>query len=168
MEHWLPFFVAVTALAVVLQTAILVGMYLQVRQLSERLTRMATDLEARAHPILSRLQVLLEDIQPRISSLVADTTEIVHLARGQAQKVDRVFSEAADRLRLQVIRVDQILTGALEAIEQAGAQIRRTIWSPLNQASAFIKGVKTGLYVLRSQNRPRNRSVEHQDEELFI
>src|SRR2546422_1017532 len=112
--------------------------------------------------------VLLEDIQPRISSLVADTTEMVHLARGQAQKVDRVFSEAADRLRLQVIRVDQILSGALEAIEQAGAQIRRTIWSPLNQASAFIKGVKTGLYVLRSQNRPRNRSVEHQDEELFI
>src|SRR5438128_11243116 len=104
MEHWLPFFVAVTALAVVLQTAILVGMYLQVRQLSERLTRMATDLEARAHPILSRLQVLLEDIQPRISSLVADTTGIVHLARGQAQKVARASTAAADRLPLPPTR----------------------------------------------------------------
>ncbi len=168
MERWLPFFVAVTALAVVLQMAILLGMYLQIRQMSERMTRIATDLQARIHPILSRMQVLLEDTQPRISSLVADATEIVHLARGQAQKVDRVFSEAADRLRLQVIRVDQILTGALEAIEQAGAQVRRTIWSPLNQASAFIKGVKTGLYVLRTQRRPTERSVEHQDEELFI
>ena len=168
MERWLPFFVAVTALAVVLQMAILLGMYLQIRQMSERMTRIATDLQARIHPILSRMQVLLEDTQPRISSLVADATEIVHLARGQAQKVDRVFSEAADRLRLQVIRVDQILTGALEAIEQAGAQVRRTIWSPLNQASAFIKGVKTGLYVLLTQRRPTESSVEHQDEDLFI
>lgn len=168
MEHWLPFFVAVTALAVVLQTAILLGMYLQVRQMSERMTRITTDFQTRVSPILSRLQVLVEDTQPRISSMVVDATEIVHLARGQAQKVDRVFSEAADRLRLQLIRADQILTGALEAIEQAGSQVRRTIWSPVHQASAFIKGVKTGLDFFRSQRRPTERSIEHQDEGLFI
>ena len=42
---------------------------------------------------------------------MGDTAEITRLARGQAQKVDRVFTEALERLRIQVIRADQILTG---------------------------------------------------------
>jgi hypothetical protein len=168
MEHWLPFFVAITALAVVLQMAILAAMYLQFRQMNQRLTRIATDLQTRVNPILLRLQMLVEDTQPRFTSLVVDATEIVHLARGQAQKVDRVFTETMDRLRAQLIHADQILTGALEAIEDAGSQVRRTIWGPVRQASAFIKGVKVGLDVLRSQRRAPENPSEHQDEGLFI
>jgi len=41
------------------------------------------------------------------------------LARGQAQKIDRVFTDAADRLRGQLVQADRILTGTLEAIEDA-------------------------------------------------
>lgn len=168
MEHWLPFFVAITALAVVLQMAILAAMYLQFRQMNERMTRIATDLQARMNPILSRLQILVEDTQPRITNLVVDATEIVHLARGQAQKMDRVFTEMMDRLRSQLIHADQILAGALEAIDEAGSQVRKTIWGPMHQASAFLKGVKVGLDVLRAQRRPPEHRGEQQDDGLFI
>ncbi len=168
MEHWLPFFVAITALAVVLQMAILAAMYLQFRQMNERMTRIATDLQARMNPILSRLQILVEDTQPRITNMVVDATEIVHLARGQAQKMDRVFTEMMDRLRSQLIHADQVLAGALEAIEEAGSQVRKTIWGPVHQASAFLKGVKVGLDVLRAQRRPPEHRSEQQDDGLFI
>ncbi len=168
MDHWLPFFVIVTALAVVLQMAILAAMYLQFRQMNERIRRTTTDLQMRINPILSRLQVLVEDAQPRVSSMVADAAEITHLARGQAQKVDRIFTEAVDRLRVQVLHADQILTGALETIEEAGSKVRRTLWGPVQQASAFIKGVKVGLDFLRSQRNPPPRSSESSDEGLFI
>lgn len=168
MEHWLPFFVAITALAVVLQMAILAAMYLQFRQMNERMTRIATDLQARMNPILSRLQILVEDTQPRITNMVVDATEIVHLARGQAQKMDRVFTEMMDRLRSQLIHADQILAGALETIDEAGSQVRKTIWGPVRQASAFLKGVKVGLDVLRAQRRPPEHHGEQQDDGLFI
>lgn len=168
MEHWLPFFVAITALAVVLQMAILAAMYLQFRQMNERMTRIATDLQARMNPILSRLQILVEDTQPRITNMVVDATEIVHLARGQAQKMDRVFTEMMDRLRSQLIHADQILAGALEAIDEAGSHVRKTIWGPVHQASAFLKGVKVGLDVLRAQRRPPEHRSEQQDDGLFI
>ncbi len=168
MEHWLPFFVAITALAVVLQMAILAAMYLQFRQMNERMTRIATDLQARMNPILSRLQILVEDTQPRITNMVVDATEIVHLARGQAQKMDRVFTEMMDRLRSQLIHADQILVGALEAIDEAGSHVRKTIWGPVHQASAFLKGVKVGLDVLRAQRRPPEHRSEQQDDGLFI
>jgi hypothetical protein len=169
MQSWLPFFVIVTALAVVLQMAILLALYVQFKRTNERAMRIANDLHARVSPILTRLQVLVDDVQPRISSMVADASEITHLARGQAQKVDRVFTEAADRLRLQLVRADRILTGVLESIEESGSKLRHRLWEPVHNASAFIKGVKTGLEFFRSQRRPRERDSEsQQDEGLFI
>src|SRR6266849_450225 len=168
MDSWLPFFVIVTALAVILQMAILAAIYVQFRQMNQRMTHIATDLHARINPILTRLQILVEDTQPRIASMISDAAEITHLARSQAQKMDRIFTEAVDRLRVQLIHADHILAGALEAIEDTGWKVRRTIWGPVHQASAFIKGVKTGLDFFRSQRRPPEQSGEHQDEGLFI
>lgn len=168
MPNWLPFFVIVTALAVVVQMAILAAMFLQFRRINERMSRIADDLHAKTTPILSRLHVLLEDTQPRISSMVADAAEVAHLARSQAQKVDRIFTEAVDRLRAQLIRADQILTGALEAVEDTGTKFRRTVMGPVQEATALIKGIKVGLDFFRSQRRPPERGGEHQDEGLFI
>ena len=54
---------------------------------------------------------------------MGDGAEITRIARGQAQKVDRVFTEAVERLRIQVIRADHILTGALEVVEDTGVEI---------------------------------------------
>jgi hypothetical protein len=72
-------------------------------------------------------------------------------------------------LRIQVIRADQILTGALEVVEDAGSRVRRTLWGPIHQASALIKGLKVGLDFIRGQQRrrPEPDSIT-QDEELFI
>ncbi|HEX2710709.1 MAG TPA: hypothetical protein VHM88_00590 [Candidatus Acidoferrales bacterium] len=169
MPSWLAFFVVVTAVAVVLQMGILLGLYLQFRRMNEHTTRIATDLHARITPILTRLQVTMEDAQPRITSMLSDAAEITHLARAQAQKVDRVFTEGADRLRIQLIRADRIVTGALEAIEESGSKLRRTLWGPVHEASAFIKGVKTGLDFFRSRRRPDDQGSEsQQDEGLFI
>jgi len=152
----------------VIQAGILFVLYKQIRQVNEKTARAAAELHSKITPILARLQALMEDTQPRISSMIADAAEITQLARSQAQKFDRVFSEAGDRLRLQLIHADQIVSGALETIEEAGSKVRRTVWGPVHQASAFIKGVKVGLDFFRSQRRPAERSGEHPDEGLFI
>ncbi len=167
MMNWIAAFVMIAAAAIVLQVLVLVAMYIQMRQANARMTRIATDLETRVSPILSRLDRLLEDSQGRLSSVVADSAEIVHLARSQAQKFDRVFSEAVDRLRLQIIRADQLVTGALEAVENGGSRIRRAVWGPMHEVSALIQGVKTGLDFFRNR-RPAERGREQQDEGLFI
>ncbi len=167
METWLPFFVMVTALAVVLQMVILAAMYFQFRQMSERWTRLTSDLQARINPILFRLQTMVEDTQPRITNMVTDVSEVAHLARAQAQKMDRLFTEAVDRLRVQLIRADQILTGTLEAIDETGSKVRRTLWGPVRKASAFVRGVQVGLEVLRSGRRS-SESPADQDDGLFI
>jgi hypothetical protein len=169
MSGWLKAFIAIAAVAIVLQTVVLTTMAVQMRAAVERLLKLVTDLNARVDPILTRTSRILDDSEDRIASIMGDAAEITRVARSQAQKVDRVFTEAVERLRLQVIRTDQIVTGTLEVIEDAGMKFRRGVWIPVQQASALLKGLKAGLDILRSQNRERPQSdAVQQDEELFI
>ncbi|HKS67816.1 MAG TPA: hypothetical protein VJR26_11300 [Candidatus Acidoferrales bacterium] len=169
MSGWLEAFIVIAALAIVIQTLVLVTMAVQMKWSVERLLKIITELNARVDPILVRSARILEDSEDRISSIMGDAAEITRVARGQAQKVDRVFTDAVERLRLQVIRTDQIITGTLEVIEDAGVKIRKSVWMPMQQASALLKGLKAGLDMLRSPSRERPQSdAVRQDEELFI
>jgi len=171
MQVWLEFFSIVAAIALVVQVVILTALFFQMRRTSENVNRLVGDLQSRVGPILTRVQILLDDTQPKISSMVNDASHIVYLARGQAQKVDRVFTDAADRLRGQLLHADRILTGTLEAVEDAGMRFRSSFWRPLQKATALIQGIKVGLDLLRSRrggNSRRDEPREQQEEELFI
>jgi hypothetical protein len=169
MSGWVEAFVVIAAVAIVMQTVILGVMFAQIRTTMQQLTRIVTDLNARLDPILTRVTRIVDDSEDRIASIMGDAAEITRLARSQAQKVDRIFTDSVERLRVQVIRADHILTGALEVIEDTGTKFRKTLWGPVQQASAILRGLKVGLDYLRGE-RPRREATdkETQDEELFI
>ncbi|HEV3220638.1 MAG TPA: DUF948 domain-containing protein [Candidatus Acidoferrales bacterium] len=172
MPTWPGYFVVIIAIAFVLQTAMLAAVFFQLRRSHEVTMRTMNDLHARIVPILTRVESLVSETQPRIVSMVTDASEVVHLARNQAQKVDRILTETLDRTRVQLIHVDQILTGALETLEEAGSSVRRTMMGPIQQATAFIRGIRSGLEVLRSFRRPPAEatptSTDPTDEGMFI
>jgi anti-sigma-K factor RskA len=170
MQFWLEVFSIVAAVALVVQVVILTALFFELRRTTNNVNRLSSDLQSRVGPILTRVQILLDDTQPKISTMVNDASHIVYLARGQAQKVDRVFTEAADRLRGQLVHADRILTGTLEAVEEAGSQFKHSFWRPVQKASALVQGIKVGLDLLRSRRGGRSRGDEResQEEELFI
>lgn len=170
MQFWLELSVIVTGVALLIQVIVLTVLFFELRRVMQSVTKLTADLQQRVGPILTRVQILLDDVQPKISNLVTDASHVVYLARGQAQKVDRVFTDAADRLRGQLMHLDRILTGTLETIESTGAQIRHSFWRPVQKASALVTGIKVGLDFLRSrraQPSPGDERLE-QEEELFI
>ena len=171
MQVTMEIFIIVAMIALVVQVGMLTAMFFQMRKTTERVDGLVKDMQTRVGPILTRVQILLDDTQPKISTMVADASHIVYLARGQAQKVDRVFTDAADRLRGQLVHADRILTGTLEAVEEAGIKFRGSFWRPVQKASALVQGIKVGLDLLRSRrgtkNAPGEESAE-QEEELFI
>ena len=173
MESWMPFFVVVTALAVVLQAIILIALFVQLRRTAAQVEQTVTDLNNKLTPLISRVQMVVDDVSPRITGIVADASEITRLARGEAQKVDRILSEALERLRLQLIHVDHILTGAMEAMEEAGSRMRRSVWAPVARATAVVRGVQAGIDFFRSARQRRgpmdgSEAPEQQDEGMFI
>lgn len=169
MSGWIEAFIIIAAIAIVIQMAILLAMFVQLKASLEQFTRLANDLHARIDPILLRVTRILDDSEDRIASIMGDAAEITRIARGQAQKVDRVFTDAVERLRTQVIRADHILTGTLEVVEDAGTKVRKSFLGPIQQASALLKGLKVGLDFIRGQQRRRPEpDSAPQDEELFI
>jgi hypothetical protein len=175
MGNWIPVFVVVTALAVVLQAIVLIALFLTLRRTAEQVEKTVSDLDTKLTPLIMRVQILVEDVSPRITGIVADASDITRMARGEAQKVDRILSEALERLRMQLIHVDHILTGAMEAVEEAGSRLRQSVWGPVMRATAIVRGVQAGVEFIRSARQqkrgrvdPIERVSEQQDEGMFI
>jgi hypothetical protein len=172
MQFWMEFFSIVAAIALVVQVAILIGLFVQLRRTTESINRMVSDLHTRMGPILTRTQMLLDETEPKIAALVDDASHVVYLARAQAQKMDKILTEAADRLRGQLVRADRILSGTLEAVEDAGSTVRRSFFGPVQKMTALVHGIKVGLDVLRSRRanyEPEGTGeMVEQEDELFI
>ena len=172
MQSAIEIFSIIAAIALVVQVGILIALFLQLKRTSESINKTVTDLNTRMGPILTRTQLLLDDTQPKLANLVEDASQIVYMARGQAQKMDRLMTEATDRMRGQIVRADRILTGTLESVEDAGFAFRQSFMGPVQKASALVHGIKIGLDVLRSRRGSRSRSSTEesveQEDELFI
>jgi len=167
MNGWMIAFFIVGTIALVLQMLILAGIYVQFKRTTLEMGRVIGDVQRKLDPILFRINRVLENSEEKISSIVTDAAEMTRLARGQAQKIDRVVSDALERTRLQVLRADTILTGTLEAVEDAGLRMRRSVLGPLQQASAVLKGIRTGIDFIRGQRSARG-NANQPDDELFI
>ena len=172
METWLTILVGMVALALLVQAALLAGMFMVLSRLSLRMDEIGREVREGVLPVLARTTALIEDVQPRVASILTDSAEISRLARSQVQRMDRVLAEGAERLRLQLVHADQILTGALDSVEEASVQIRRGVRSvsrPLQGIIALIRGVQTGVEFYRGVRRPpTDGATETQDESLFI
>lgn len=170
MQTAIEIFSIIAAVALVVQVGILTALFLQLKRTTESINKTVNDLNARVGPILTRTQLLLDDTQPKIANLVEDASQIVYMARGQAQKMDRLMTEATDRMRGQLVRADRILTGTLEAVEDAGFSMKKNFMGPVQKASAIVQGIKIGLDVLRSRRGHRTsvRETVEQEDELFI
>ena len=170
MESWVGFFVIVACVAIIMQALILAGMFLAMKKSSEHVIRITTEINTKLLPVLEKTNFLLEDSRQRFSSVVADTAEIVHIARNQANRFDRVMGEGMELLRTQIVRADQVITGVLESLEEAHTNVRRTVTGPISQVAAVIRGLKAGLDMFTSgkaSKGERSRSASS-EEELFI
>src|SRR6202046_1957134 len=108
MNVWIQAFIVIAAVAIVIQMAILMAMLLEMKGAIAKFTVIADELKGRIDPILLRTNRILEDSEDKIASIMSDGAEVTRLARGQAQKIDRVFTDSLERLRTQVIRADQL------------------------------------------------------------
>jgi len=168
MQTWLTVFVVVASVAIVVQVVLLAIFFIMFLRLGGALTRIASTVEAKLLPILTRADRLLTDSESQLRDIVSDSHEIVRLAKSNGQRFDRLLEEAADRLRQQVIHADRMVTGALEAIEDTGNELRKSVIGPVRTATAFVHGVRAGVEFFRGRGRVPERRRDTQDEGLFI
>jgi len=170
MESWVGFFIIVACVAIIMQALILAGMFLAMKKTSDQVIRVSSEINTKLLPVLEKTNYLLEDSRARFSSVVAETAEIVHLARNQANRFDRVVAEGMELLRGQIVRADQVITGVLDSVEEAHANVRRSVTGPVAQVAAVLRGLKAGLDIFTNAKTSKGERFRAQssEEELFI
>jgi methyl-accepting chemotaxis protein len=164
----LPYFVGVTAAAVVIQAGILVGLFLAVRNTTARVEALAIELQTKVLPTGDLANAMLRDLRPKIETMVENVTESSTMVRAQIERIDATVSDVIDRTRLQVIRADELVNGTMDRIEQTRDVVHRTVISPIRQVSGLIQGVTAGLEFLIGTRRRQNNDVSVPQDEMFI
>jgi uncharacterized protein YoxC len=162
--------VGLIALSFLLQALALVGLFRKVRDLSARLeavsaklTKQIDSLGAQAEGFLALAKITAE----KVHAMQDHVTAISKVVLGRVVEVDALIAEAADTVRLELARFQNVIETVSQRFDETINTIQSAIVTPITEVQAIIWGVRTGLNVLFARRR-RSGSRSHQDEEMFI
>ena len=169
-SNLLTFFVAVTSIAVVIQAAILVALFLTMRNRSARMLAIAEQVQARAIPTLESAQAILLDTGPKLQVITSNLVDVTSTLKTEVERVDLTVADLLDRTRLQIIRADELVSRAMDRVEETTELVQHSVISPIRQVSAIITGLTAGVgaFFGKRMRTSEDGATSEQDEELFI
>jgi hypothetical protein len=170
METRLTFIVVEIAIILVIQAALVFGVWRAVRKSRERMTALTEDLHQRAVPLLDAANAMMQTTRPQLESVVSNLAYTAEVLRKQADKVDSTVTDIIDRTRLQVVRADELVSRTMDRVENTSDMVHHTVISPVRQITGVLQGLSTGFNVLFG-NRKRRRDgngVGVPRDEMFI
>ncbi|HTX42621.1 MAG TPA: hypothetical protein VMD25_12375 [Acidobacteriaceae bacterium] len=147
-------FTAITALGVLLQAFVLLGMFFALKGALGRLDQVSKIAEEHVIPTLQSARKLLEDVSPKLKSAAQNVMQVSETLRSQSGHVSEAVDELLKRTEVQAARIDEMVTGTLNSIAQATATVQRTVGTPLRQVNAIFSGLRASFDVFRG-GRPR-------------
>ena len=169
MEVYLTIFIGLTTAALVAQATALLLAYVRLAKLDEETKATRQQLREQLGPILRNVEDTSITVRENSRVIFDDLSAMSYTARKQVDKFDRISDELTDRLRLQIIRVDELLTVTLNNLEHAGTAVRENVVGPVKEAAAVIQGVKAAIEFINARRSSKERRPPGRSEEdLFI
>jgi len=161
-------FVIIAAVALVAQAALMLGMYFGLRRVQQHVEAIRADIKQRFDPLAQSVAEIVAGSREPILSIASNLAEITRILRERAGRVDELAGDFVEKMRLHVAHVDQMLSAALDRVENTAELVHRNVLVPIQEISAVIKGVKAGLdYFFARRGAPSATEVT-QDEQMFI
>lgn len=179
MDDKLTIYIAVLTACLVLQTIVIVAAAIALLKLRGRLEAMAGRLEeargilqTRVLPVLDEAKAMQQEMKsffdaarPKIEAFLDNASRISTTARTGVDRMETTFNDALDRVRLQVIRGDEMLTRTMDRIEETSEKVQHTVMSPVRQVSGIVHALSIGFGNYFQQKRRRNGGPS---DEMFI
>ena len=161
MADWvMPLFTIVVAVALLVETLAIAAMFMGILSVVRRVESVTERVQGRLYPLISQIQLHLDDLQPRIGSTITEAAELVHSARIQAERTDRKITEVTDELRTTLVRLDVRVGAALDTVEDTGSRIRHAVLGPVRSIKALTTGIQTGISTYRERSRQSDEWVD--------
>jgi uncharacterized protein YoxC len=155
--------VVVAAVAIVIQTFLLFGMYLASKAMREQVTAFLGKVE----PLVESAQSVVEQVRKQTGEIATRANDILDLSRTQLERIDEVLAEATERTRVQMDRIELVLDDTVARFQETTALLQRGIVKPMRQIGGVAAGVSSALSSFFGGHRPTPEQATH-DEEMFI
>ena len=156
------------AIAVLMQSCVMVGMWLAMRRIPGQIDAIRADIKQRLDPLAQSVMEIVSNARDPLRNITSNLAEISKMLRERTADVDTLVAEMVDKSRTQVIRVDQLVSDVITKVETTSDAVQRGVLAPVQEVSAVIKGMQAGLEFLFSRRRTTSVSEAAQDEQLFI
>ena len=156
-------FVALAAVAMIVQMAVMIGLYKATRSAEQRITAMLPQVEKLIHVSHSTI----EQGRQQLLEITGKTNEILTLAHKQVSRVDEVLADATMRARVQLERAELIIEDTLSRTQQTIGLVHSGIMRPLREIQGVTAGVRAAIGFLSKGARSNVNQITH-DEEMFI
>jgi uncharacterized protein YoxC len=163
-------FVIVAAVAIVIQMAIMVAMFLAMKKTAARMEALAGKMEEQTTPLLATSRAILDDAQPKIAEITANLAESSATVRAHVSQIAEVTGDIVERAHAHAVRVDDFVGHTMDKIETTTEVLQNKVIGPVRQVRAIMQAVNAGVSFLRanrSRKKPAAGTME-EDEEMFI
>ena len=143
------------------------------RKLSARLESVVDETQSRVLPLLENAKVMQQDVKtfletarPKIDLILDNAAHVTTTARTDVERVEATLNDLLDRVRLQVIRADEMVTRTMDRVEETSEKVQHSVMSPVRQVSGIVQAISVGVGTFFS-NQKRRRNGGPSDE-MFI
>jgi len=172
MDDKLTLFIGITAAAVILQMVILLVIGIVVLKLSARLKLVTGEVESRVFPLLEEAKVMQHDVKafietasPKIDLILDNAAHVTTTARTDIERVEATLNDIVDRVRLQVIRADEMVTRTMDRVEETSERVQHSVMAPVRRVSGIMQAISIGVGTYFSNQKRRNGGPS---DEMFI
>lgn len=145
-------FTAVTALGVLMQALVLLGMLIALKGALSRVDELSKVAEQHVIPTLATARQLLEEVSPKLREAAEHVKEASQTLKQQSTHVNETLDDLLKKAEGQADRVDEMVTATLNSIAHATATMQRVVAVPVRQVGAVLSGLRAGFDVLRSRD----------------
>jgi hypothetical protein len=155
--------VVVSALALLLQTLMLFGMFRSVKALRQQVA----EFLPKAQTFLANTEKSLADSRREIQEVTTKAGSVLDSTQKQLVRVDDLLGDATTRAKAQLERVELVLDDSVGRIHRTVVELNEGILRPLREINGLAIGLRVAFQTLLRGGRP-NVAQATSDEEMFI
>lgn len=153
--HWIMIALVVMAgIMVFLMLAIAVAGFQGLKML-KKMERIIDETREKVEPVFTKGVEFFDDVAPKVRSITANVDQVCYTVREKSDELGETVSQlnrtVADinaRTRVQVARVDGMVTEALVTTQEISQTVQRSVRGPVQQIAGIVAGLKAGLETL--------------------
>jgi hypothetical protein len=156
-------FVAISAVALLIQAVSLLALFMVARDIRTKLLAVWPQVQE----IVGISRRSVERVEKHIEKIGATSVEILDTTKRQVANIDELLNDASTRAKVQMERAEMVLDDTMTRAQETVLIIQKGVLRPVRDVHGLWSGIRTALEYLGRGRRP---TVDHatSDEEMFI